>query len=47
MGFEPATSQANVLVATTTRMFVYVNICYSKNIYYISPKAYLLLLHNV
>jgi hypothetical protein len=28
-------------------MCVYVNICYSKNIYYISPKAYLLLLHNV
>jgi hypothetical protein len=28
-------------------MYVYVNICYSKNIYYISPEAYLLLLHNV
>jgi hypothetical protein len=24
-------------------MCVYVNICYSKNIYYISPKAHLLL----
>jgi hypothetical protein len=45
MGFEPATSQANVLVATTTPHVV--NICYSKNIYYISLKAYLLLLHNV
>jgi hypothetical protein len=28
-------------------MCVYVNICYSKNIYYISPKAHLLPLHNV
>jgi hypothetical protein len=48
MGFKPATSQANVLVATTTphAMCVYVNICYSKNIYYISPKAHLLPLHR-
>jgi hypothetical protein len=45
MGFEPTTSHANVLVATTTS-HVYVNICYSKNIY-ISPKAHLLPLHNV
>jgi hypothetical protein len=44
MGFEPVTLQANVLVATTTPQ---VYLCQYLLQYYISPKAYLLPLHNV
>jgi hypothetical protein len=46
-GFKPATPQANVLVLPLHHMCVYVYIYYSKNIFYISPEAHLLLLHNV
>jgi hypothetical protein len=45
-GFEPMTTQANVLVATNKP---HVCLCLhydSKNIYYISLEAHLLPLHN-
>jgi hypothetical protein len=45
--FKPVTPQTNVLVATTTRHVCLCLHLYSKNIYYISPEAHLLPLHNV
>jgi hypothetical protein len=47
MGFEPTNPSSKCAHSYHYTICVYVNICYSKNIYYISPKSHLLPLHNV